>query len=124
MPLSLIDLHCDTLYEIAAHKKDFSDPTLAICLTDSMKDMYEHYVQIAAYWSDSSLSDEECFTRFQGAMALFRDPIMQRAEFEILRDFSRNSLLSAPSHQLILAVEDARLLAGSLERLQIGRAHV
>ena len=101
MNLSLVDLHCDTVYELYAHHKSFEDPTLAIQLLRDCSDVYQSYLQVTAIWSDQHLSDEEAFRQCLRMLKLFH------------RDFLRSP------NRLIPAVEDARLLGGDLDRLEI-----
>jgi len=122
MKYSLIDLHCDTLYELFVHGKDFHDPSLAVCFTDDFSDTYEHYLQVAAFWCDSQWNDEKAFDQFAKAVSFFRSNAFQRSELSLIQSYNSSSLLSGSKNQLVLAVEDARLLAGDIDRLAFLKA--
>lgn len=94
------DLHSDTLYE-AYHKKvsPFSSDSLAAPI-DALP--FENYRTLAV-WSDYTLSDEEAYQDFFRILAYYN----------AVQDTRKIPSLSTP----VLAVEDARLLAGRLERL-------
>lgn len=99
MNLSLIDLHCDTLYEIYAKKKAANDPHLAVQLKYDFSDLYEFYWQVGAIWSDSRLSDEDAFKQ------------CMRILQHLNEDFGDTYV------SIIPAVEDARILAEDIDRL-------
>ena len=100
------DLHSDTLYE-AYHKKvsPFSSDSLSAPL-DILP--FQNY-RVLAVWSDHALSDEEAYQAF----------------FRILSHYnaSQGTNSNPARHIPILSVEDAKLLAGDLERLDRLYAH-
>ena len=94
------DLHSDTLYE-AYHKKvsPFSDRSLSAPI-DALP--FENR-RVLAVWSDHKLSDEEAYQDFFRILA----------HYNAVQGTDKTPSLSTP----VLAVEDARLLAGKLDRL-------
>ena len=94
------DLHSDTLYE-AYHKKvsPFSSTFLSAPIDTLPFDNY----RTLAIWSDHTLSDEEAYQDFFRILA----------HYNVSQGTRRTPSLSTP----VLAVEDARLLAGRLDRL-------
>lgn len=115
--MKLIDLHCDTAYRIHAERALLSENKLHISLKNITK--YENYAQMMAIYIDKRLTDEEGFNRFHeiygylcAELAENRDKIAlitDGRELPALWDSGRSAAL--------LSVEDARLLAGRLERL-------
>ena len=104
--MTYFDLHSDTLYE-AYHKKvsPFSGETLSAPI-DALT--FQNH-RVLAVWSDQTLTDEEAYQGF----------------FRILSHYNASQgTRKIPSHCTpILAVEDARLLAGNLDRLDTLYAH-
>ena len=101
--MKLVDLHCDTPYRIYRERLSFEDPALQV----SAKRLFafDQVTQVLAVWSDKNLSDQEAYAAF----------------WEI-----RRSLLEAldrshlpPDFFFFFAVEDARLLCGDIDRLDI-----
>ncbi len=118
MKLSLIDLHCDTIYKMYNSAKSCNDPSLAIHLCEDFHDTYENYLQIAAIWSNRKCSDEEAFTQFVNIIEYLHSDILQSNNVVLSEYFRRSSLFSSPSNQLVLAVEDARLLSEAPDRIE------
>lgn len=100
------DLHSDTLYE-AYHKKvsPFSGASLSAPI-DSLP--FPNH-RVLAVWSDHALSDEDAFQAFFSILSHYR---------------AAQETQTAPSLCTpILAVEDARILSGKLDRLDTLFAH-
>ncbi len=103
MQLSLIDLHCDTAYELYQQKKHIGDPTLAV---DFDIDSYVHYLPAMAIWSDKHLSDEAAYQQFYLILNYLKQEIEQ------------NTYLHCFKNGILLGVEDARILGGKIERVE------
>lgn len=101
--MRVFDLHCDTPYRIYKEKLAFEDNALQV----SAKRLYafEEAIQVCAVWTDKRLSDKDAYTEFWN---------IRRAFSEALQE---SHLPSNFSHYL--AVEDARLLCGDIERLDL-----
>ncbi len=99
--MKFFDLHCDTSYEAFKQNEGLACNNLHIDLKRA--DNFDEYGQVFAVWSDSELSDEDCFKNFLEIHSYFH---------------SKASLLSG-RFRFFLSVEDARLLCGKLDRLDL-----
>ena len=114
---SLFDLHCDTAYKMYKTKQQLEKNTLAVDLEKFSS--FDKKGQVFAIWSQDDLSDDEAFLNFKHISAEFKEQIAQNE--------SKISLCTTASHieeaeksgkiSAILAVEDARLIAKDLSRL-------
>ena len=119
MKLSLFDTHCDTAYELYHRKEDLSENTCHISLSHAQA--YEKYVQLFAIWSNRRLDDQTCWQHFLDIAKNF-DLLIEQNSASIERITTSQELTNTLDRQkraAILAVEDARLLAGDLNRMQI-----
>ncbi|MBQ9805406.1 MAG: membrane dipeptidase [Clostridia bacterium] len=115
MKLSLFDLHCDTPYEMFQKKQQLGKNQLAVSLQKAAK--FEQYVQVAAFWCEKALSDEEGWARFDALYQGFlSDPAFTRDDAKIIRFYPQNT---ACRHLFIPAVEDLRILAGIESRIDL-----
>lgn len=94
------DLHSDTLYE--AYHKNVS-PFSSTALSASIDSLSCPNTRVLAIWSDQILSDEEAYQDFFRILA----------HYHATQDTGKAPTLCTP----ILAVEDARVLSGKLDRL-------
>ena len=117
MKLSLFDSHCDTAYELYRHKVPLNDNKRCHVSLDKAA-CYDRYAQFFAVWSDRRLDDEACWEQFLKIADHFKDEISSsdRAT-QVTSAAELDSALNDGRHAAILAVEDARLTAGKLERL-------
>lgn len=87
--------------------------SLAVSLENAS--VFERYLQVMAFWTPYNLSDEDGWEYYQ---AMYRnlkaDPAIQDQTAHICTHISNN-----PLPQLLLGVEDARILGGDLERLEL-----
>ena len=112
MKLSLFDLHCDTAYEMRRQGQGLEKNSLAVSLQKA--GCFERYLQVMAHWTDSALDDEEGWKAFYSVWNnLQSDPAVQKGKAGI------STVCPPPDHRptLLLAVEDARILGGRLERV-------
>ena len=80
---------------------------------------YTRYAQIAAVWSDEKLSDEEAYTAFWRILNRFKREIdSNRQRAAICRSYEEFSQLRDGVSAFFLAVEDARILSGNVERIR------
>ncbi len=122
MKLSLFDAHCDTASELYRHgvhldKNDQCHVSLEHAL------VYDRYAQYYAVWSDKRHDDEACwmdFLKLSDNLAAEISRVSDRAAF-VKSAEELTDALSTGRHAAILAVEDARLLSGKIERLDILR---
>lgn len=114
----LFDTHCDTAYELYRRNVSLTDNTCCHISLDKAS-RYQAYAQYYAVWSDRRLDDEACWTQFLKIVSNWKDEL-NTIPHRALRVTSANELRDAVEggkHAAILAVEDARLTAGRLERL-------
>lgn len=115
---SFFDLHSDTATVLYYGKKNFSENDLHISL-DKITE-YEHYAQVFAIFTKAALSDEDGYLAFSAVAEFFHNLMSEHSDkitfSKSALDFSNawnNGRAAA-----FLAVEDARILAGKLERLR------
>lgn len=114
MKLSVFDLHCDTAYEMLQKKQSLTENNLAVSLKHA--ENFEQYIQVMALWTDCSLSDEE---GWEQALAM-RENLLQDAAVQAhTAEFCISCPPRSKGRQLLLAVEDARILAGKTERVDV-----
>lgn len=113
MELSLIDLHCDTAYEMHRQNLKLTSNHLAISLQNAEK--FKQYGQVMALWTSDQLSDHDgwdaCLSMYSH---LSGDPAIIEGRARICTS-CRDMIPSIPS--LFLGVEDLRILDGRLSRL-------
>lgn len=114
--MNIFDLHCDTAYELYKTNASLLSNDLAISL-DKFEN-YEKKAQVFAIWSDKDKTDDECYLAFQRIAAQMRQEIDENACL-VTKCESQEVLLNAENKLCaIFGVEDARLLAGDLSRLE------
>ena len=112
MRLSLFDLHCDTAYEMRRRGQGLIQNKLAVSLQNA--ENFEQYAQVMALWTDHNLSDEEGFRACLAMIEnLKRDEALTSRRARIVKHYTGTD----DSATLILSVEDARILAGELTRV-------
>ena len=111
MELSLFDLHCDTAFEMLRQKQPLTKNDLAVSLEKASA--FRRYIQVMALWIPHSLSDSDgwqfCMDMLNNLRA---DPAVTSGRAPIC-----TKVLPKEERTLILALEDARILDDSLERL-------
>jgi len=119
--LSLIDTHCDTAFELYHRSQGILKNDCQISLEDAEK--YDGYAQFFAVWANSKRTDDECFEDFiaiidnlKGEIQANSDKISLSLSFEEMK-----SAWGQGKRAAFLAVEDARILGGRIERLDILR---
>ncbi len=118
MKLSLFDTHCDTAYELY-HRNLHLDANDECHVSLEHAAPYEHYAQYYAIWSNKRLDDEACWQDFLKISDYFAAELA-RIPDRAVRVRSAGDLdraIASGRHAAILAVEDARLCAGKIERL-------
>ncbi len=118
MKLSLFDTHCDTAYELY-HRGVNLDQNSGCHVSLAHAAAYERYAQYYAIWSNKRLDDEACWQdflkisdNFAAELARISDKAMAvRSATDLTQAMETNR------HAAILAVEDARLCAGNIDRL-------
>lgn len=121
MKLSLIDTHCDTALDLYVNKQSIGKNDRHI---DLEKAKYlENYAQFFAIWADRRKSDDECFDVFLAASDnLCREAEQHSENVTLARTFSEmENAFTHGKRAAFLAVEDARILGGKIERMDILR---
>ncbi len=113
-PLSLFDLHCDTALEMYRAGSSFSRNNCAI--NAQLLKSYRQSAQIMAIYCPEALSDDEGFLQCFSVLSHLHACRGNRAEI-IRAGKEIPGILAGKKTALIPAVEDARILAGSLPRL-------
>lgn len=119
MKYSLFDTHCDTAFELYHRKEDLWQNSCHISLSHAAA--YEKYVQLYAIWCNRRQDDQTCWEEFLAVSDNF-DRLIEQNSDKISRVRTSTELaqtLATKRSAAILAVEDARLLAGDIDRLQI-----
>ena len=119
--LNYIDLHCDTAYELFHQGQPLEQNTLAVSLQGAKS--YRHYAQFFAVWSDAALTDEQAYLDFLSITDHFTRELSCPAASDRIKPVTTAAQLdecwSAGQSAALLAVEDARLLANDLDRLEV-----
>ena len=121
MKLSLIDTHCDTALDLYARGLSLKENDLHISLDKAEK--YEHYAQFFAIWADRRKTDDECFEEFLAASDNFKKEVEYNSDrIALVRSFDEmKEAFTQNKRAAFLAVEDARILGGEIDRLKILR---
>ena len=113
----LFDLHCDTPYRMCTENQPLRTNNLHIALDKTS--YLSRYAQIAAIWSDCELSDEDAYLAFWRILNNFKRQIeSNRQSAAICRSYEDFAQLPDGVAAFFLAVEDARILGGNIERIR------
>ncbi|MBQ3527505.1 MAG: membrane dipeptidase [Clostridia bacterium] len=107
--MRLLDLHCDTPFELYLKKQKLYENDLHISLKRSK--VFDRYIQCAAVWSDSKKSDSECFSDFYSISDYFEneaDGLLIKSQKELER----------AQRGFVLTVEDMRLIDSDISRVK------
>lgn len=123
MNLSLFDTHCDTAFELF-HRGAGLDANSDCHISLEKAARYERYAQYYAIWSDRRLDDEACWQAFLRIADYFKVELarLSHRAVQVTCGAELEAALAEGKHAAILAVEDARLTAGKLERLDVMRS--
>ena len=118
MLLSLFDTHCDTAYELY-HRNLRLDVNDGCHISLDKAACFDTYAQYYAIWSNRRLDDEACWNDFLKITANFQKELERIPEMavQVTSATELETAVKERKHAAILAVEDARLTAGKLERL-------
>ena len=119
MKLSLFDSHCDTGYELYHRNHGLVANDCHIDLGKAS--VYAKYAQYYAIWCNRHLDDEACWQEFLKITNYLDVQLTQVADVAVLVKSTDDLCLAweTQKHAVILAVEDARLTAGHIERLGV-----
>ena len=118
--LDYIDLHCDTAYELYHQSQHIRSNSLTISLERTSS--FSRYAQFFAVWSDRARSDEQAYLDFLAITDYFSEQLQApetQSRIRLVRCAQEfKSAWDEGKQAAFLAVEDARLLAGDLNRLE------
>ena len=115
MALSLFDLHADTAWAMYQTKQQLENNSLAVSLEKANK-----YAQLFAVWSDRRQDDQTCWEHFLKIADNFDRVLAQDGNMvRVTTGAELDSALVNIKRAAVLAVEDARLLAGDIDRLEV-----
>lgn len=110
---SLFDLHADTAWAMYEKGQPLTDNTLAVSLKRASR--FERYIQVMALWTHPSLSDASGWNRcIQMLQNLRADEAIVNGSARICTACPERN---AKTPSFLLSVEDARILNGTLERV-------
>ena len=118
IPISLFDTHCDTACKL--YRLDVSLARNQEChIALDKAACYERYAQYYAIWSHKRLDNESCWRQFWKITEHFKKEISRNSDLvmQVATAAELDAALKSRKHAAILAVEDARLLDGNIERL-------
>lgn len=115
--ISLIDSHCDTAYELYHRNEGIRQNSCSIDLERAKK--YKRYAQFFAIWANKSLDDDTAYESFlQISESFYRELENETKSIALVKSFDEmNSAFDRGKIAAFLAVEDARILGGKIERL-------
>ncbi len=115
--LSLIDTHCDTAFELYHRKQSLYGNSCHIDLEKAEK--YKSYAQFFAIWADKRKSDDECYSDFlRISDNLFSEIDKNSDRAAHVKSFGdTEKAFGEGKRAIFLAVEDARILANDIIRL-------
>lgn len=114
----IFDLHCDTLSEIYNSKESLFSNSWAVSIEKFQG--FEKKAQVFAIWSDNQKTEDEAFVNFLHTATEFKTQIEENREYIDLCKSAEELEKSQSCGKIsaILAVEDAKLLAGDISRLE------
>ncbi|MBP3918306.1 MAG: membrane dipeptidase [Clostridia bacterium] len=114
--IGLCDLHCDTLLEMAQHQADFYDNSLHLGF--DRVHAFSYFLQVMAIWSNTRLSDDDCYAQFLSATAYMKERLCAHPEITQCRCGEDVKRVKAQNGKgFILAVEGGNLLSEDVSRL-------
>lgn len=117
--MKLFDLHCDTATRLLGESRGLYENNFHISLKNA--EYLEKYAQVMAIWTDYKLSDEEGYLRFFEVLKNLKNEIeINKDTVGLITNSNQlDSYLNSSKTPLILAVEDARILANDISRLDV-----
>lgn len=117
--MKLIDTHCDTAFELYKKNESIVSNTCDISLDKAS--IFSNYTQFFAIWADKRKSDDEAYADFLSISDYFKKDVDAHSEkIELVRSF--HEMENAWNNNKVaafLAVEDARILANDIKRLDV-----
>ena len=115
--LNLFDLHCDTPFELYLHGTKLAENRHHVSLAGA--DVYPRYTQVMAIWSNRKQDDDTAFRSFNKIADYLMNELHENKDrIAFVRDGKSFDEASTQA-RAFLAVEDARILGGRLDRLPV-----
>ena len=123
MKRALFDLHCDTALDLYTMGQSLLSNNRHISLEKAER--YSPYTQVTAIWADNKKSDEECYDQFLAAAENLKKEVRANSDkVALCENYTQvEKARNDKKVSFILAVEDARILAGDLTRLDLLYRH-
>ena len=120
--LRLIDTHCDTAFELYHKKESILQNSCHISLEKAAK--YKSYAQFFAIWANRRRTDDETYGDFLNISDNLSKEIAQNGnKIDAVITFDEmTAAWESGKIAAFLAVEDARILGGEIDRLDVLRA--
>ena len=115
--LNLFDLHCDTPFELFVHGSALEENKHHVSLSGA--DAYPNYTQVMAIWSNRKQDDDTAFRSFHKIADYLMHELQRLSHRVTLVRDAKGLEAAATQARAFLAVEDARILAGRLDRLPV-----
>lgn len=115
--MKYFDLHCDTALKLYRENQSLLHNDFHISLDRAME--FKKYIQLAAVFTPSDLSDQEGWEHFLDVHANLLDEADKNG-VKIIRNRRdlESFLFFSSKYAIIITVEDARILDGKLERVE------
>lgn len=115
--LNLFDLHCDTPFELYFHGTKLAENRHHVSLAGAA--VYPQYTQVMAIWSNRKQNDDTAFRNFHKIADYLMTELENNSHhITFVRDKKGFEAATTPA-RAFLAVEDARILGGRLDRLPV-----
>ena len=115
--LNLFDLHCDTPFELYLHGTKLAENRHHVSLAGAA--VYPQYTQVMAIWSNRKQNDDTAFRNFHKIADYLMTELENNSHhITFVRDKKGFEAATTPA-RAFLAVEDARILGGRLDRLPV-----
>ncbi len=118
--MNYFDLHCDTPYVLSRNKTQFDKNSHHVSL-ERTEAAFGHYAQFAAYCSPSRTDDEKCYEGYLRNIEYFFPEVERLSDRAMLCESFANLEKAENEGKAAIfpMVEDARIIAGKLERLDV-----
>ena len=117
--LRLIDTHCDTAFELYHKNESILQNSCHISLDEARK--YINYTQFFAIWANKHRTDDETYDDFLKISDNLSREITENSDKikEVTTYDEMTNAWESGKSAAFLAVEDARILGGKIERLDV-----
>ncbi len=114
--MNLIDLHCDTALGLFEKNEPLSENSLHI--SQKLFSGYEKYVQLAAVFTPSKLSDDDGYRQFWKVRENLITECKKTGIPIVASSSELRRAISEVGRAFILTLEDARILSGKISRVR------